>query len=520
MALASKTRYNSNTFGIAAGDSLTPVQQDTGIFPESHRNYVVYNMGRTEVYAKLKYGTKVMWHGVADEATIKPGETKELNNWGRPYYVTGCKIYNNTKERAVVQCVYAPNVFPLFADLEPGAFDELRNKMLKEVVAFGIKYVPYVGAGLSAMVKAFWPENKPNVWEQIQDKVEALVEKQVLNAIAGILSGDVKYFQERITVLSEEIENGGSPESLRVHYMNIAQDLVGFEKKFIFGSEFDNYKEINKYILPHFSTTVLMKISFYVIGMTQGSNIGLSNEDVRNIKLYGERTIQGNSGANKYIMDMYEDRLIDAYRTKVAEDLYDNMMNVRSYVGSQGMEYITIWNYLFANLSEEGLYNDVVVYSTFFGRQTGKMIAQAIPDVQVEPLTPSLTNGKRNKMTKVDFYMWRNQGGAARVGGMKVFFENGQNYTLGTTSGEVQTADFNGALLQKLEVYGGGAIDHLVFHFSNGQVKKIGEKANHNTHTVYELENHHIVGMFLATDNYSLGGQAANFCVSYKLNDK
>ncbi|KAJ8962451.1 hypothetical protein NQ317_012217 [Molorchus minor] len=99
---------------------------------------------------------------------------------------------------------------------------------------------------------------------------------------------------------------------------------------------------------------------------------------------------------------------------------------------------------------------------------------------------------------------------------MKVVFENGDNYTLGTENAEVVRVDFDWALLNQLEVFGSGAIDQLVLYFSDGRRVTVGERSDVHRSTVFELNDHHIVGIFLSSDVWSLGGQAANISVAYK----
>ncbi|KAJ8921438.1 hypothetical protein NQ315_003056 [Exocentrus adspersus] len=517
----SDSRYNSNTFGIDPNDEISPVQQDSGVFPTSHLNYLVYNVGRTEVYAELKYGTKVMWHGTADTSTILPGEKKILVNGGKPYYVTGLRIYNNSDTRAVVHCATADDAYYLYADREPGTFDEMKNKLLRQLFVVGLKHIPYVGSGLSGLVEKFWPENQANVWEQIQDKVRALVDERILQTISGVLTGDLRYYQERLTALAEEMENGAAPENLQAHYMNIAQDLIGFEHKFRFTSDTPDYQNINQYILPHFSAFVMMKMSYYVIGIRNAEKLGLSQDNINSIKTYAGKTIQGDKGAGNYINQLYEDRVDYAYSTWYAEDLYDNIMNVRTYISTQGLEYVKLWNYMLQNpfSAETKPYNDVISYSTFYGRQTANLIYEATLPRPTQPLTPKLLQGKRTKLASLDIYIWRfNKSSPAKIGGAKLRFENNDDYVVGNETNEIQTVEFNGSVLEKLEAYGWGAVDYLVFHFSDGRIETCGTQENHDSHIVFQLGGHHIVSVFMASDNYSLGGQAANIAVSYQLN--
>ncbi|XP_018576463.1 uncharacterized protein LOC108914978 [Anoplophora glabripennis] len=517
------TRYNSNTWGVDANKNIVPLQQDTGLFPGAHKNYLVYNIGRTPVYAELKYGTKVMWHGVADKGTIAPGEKKILKNWGKSYYVTGLQVFNKTGIRAIVHCATEDDEYRLYADKETGAFDEIMYKLLKEIFVQGLKLVPRVGSGLAGIVNQFWPKNEPSVWDQIQDKVKALVDEKILHTISGILSGDLRYYRERITTLSEEIESGSNPNDIRIHYMNIAQDMVGFENKFKFTSDTPNYQDVNQYILPHFSAFILLKISFYVIGIRDSAAIGLTEENVKSITSYANKTVFGDNGANKYITELYKDRVDNAYSTWYSEDLYNDMMNVRTYISTQGLEYMVLWNHMINNpqQADQNPYNDVISYSTFYGRQTPNLIHEATPEDLIPPLTPKLINGRRNKVSYIDFFIWRmNKGeGEPKIGGLRMYFENGDSYTRGTVTKEIRKIQFGGSTLIKLEVHGRGALDFFVFYFSDGRKETCGTKEYHEYHTVFEMKDHHIVAIFIASDNYSLGGQAANVSVAYQLNE-
>ncbi|KAJ8978116.1 hypothetical protein NQ317_015926 [Molorchus minor] len=434
-------RFNSNTFGIKSNDDIVPITQDCGLFPGVHDDYLVYNVGRTEVYCEVQYGTKVLCYGNSDTATVQPGEIKVLSNRGRNYYVTALKIYNNTGERAVVHCANARQIL------------HFGGKGTR--CAVGIKYVSYIGSGLPGLIKTFWPDNQPSIWDRISDKVEALVDKRILERIEHILSRDVTCYRDRIAELSRQIEESRPREYLRANYVNIAQHVIDFENVFVFDKQVPDYRTVNQYILPYYSLTVLMKVSFYVIGIRYRQRIGLTNGDIEKILYCARSTIYGckaNLGANKYIENMY--------------------LEVSSE--RKALKYICIWNHLVENLTYKGIYNDVVTYSTFFGRQTPKQIAWAIPEERNEPLSPSL-----------------------------VSFKIGSSYILGTVCKDVVTVEFNDALLIKMEVFGTGAVDRLRLHFSDGRDINVGENcSNHNA--VFELENHHIVGMFVASDNWSL----------------
>ncbi|KAJ8962449.1 hypothetical protein NQ317_012215 [Molorchus minor] len=414
-------RFNSNTFGIKSNDDIVPILRIAACFPECTTTTWSTTSAELRCTARCSTAQKSCATETAIRLRSSPGEIK----------------------------------------------------IIHDVCAVGIKYVSYIGSGLPGLIKTFWPDNQPSIWDRISDKVEALLNSRGRS------------------------EEGKPREYLRANYVNIAQHVIDFENVFVFDKQVPDYRTVNQYILPYYSLTVLMKVSFYVIGVRYRQRIGLTNGDIEKILYCARSTIYGckaNLGANKYIENMYLE---------------------------EGLEYICIWNHLVENLTYKGIYNDVVTYSTFFGRQTPKQIAWAIPEEPNEPLSPSLVNGRRNEISRVDFFIWHinNGKGPARIGGFKVSFKIGSSYILGTVCKDVVTVEFNDALLIKMEVFGTGAVDRLRLHFSDGRDINVGENgSNHNA--VFELENHHIVGMFVASDNWSLSGQAANFSVAYKLIDR
>lgn len=501
------------TFGISPNSESVILQIDAGIIPSSQTSFRVYNIGRTPVYAKTIYGTKLSWLGSVSHADILPGETKVLPNHGKAYYVLGLKIYNRTNTRAIIS---ADRIYPAVAKDDGGAIDINYNNILKSLVAAGVKYAPTVGSGLSDLVKDFWPENKPSVWHQVKDKVSALIDARILQTVNGILSGDIRHFEERINVLRSKIDEGQNSAS---YYMNIAEDLVGFENKFSFSTEHSDYKQVNFYLLPLYSTLVLMKVKYYVFGLNNAQKIGLTNDNLSDLRRFLTRLVKGERGANKYISDMYKERVDNAYATAHPSILYDTMMSVRTFIAVNGLEYIPIWNSLAENQTADNVYNDAISYSNQYGRLSSQLNKEAIPEVLAQPLTPHLINGKRNKLISIEVYIWRinNGNGPPKVGGLKLVFQNNDIYTMGTTSWEVNKIDFKGANLNKLTVTGAGALDRLTFYFSDGRVITAGSDDSRSSHT-FELEGHHIVSMILSSDGSVLGGQAQNMAVSYQLN--
>ncbi|XP_049823932.1 uncharacterized protein LOC109599065 [Aethina tumida] len=510
--------YDSGIHGLKGGDSTTILEQDSGLFPTRHSDYEVFNIGRSPVYCALKYGTKIAWIGNITTAIVKPGERKMVMNNHKPYYVTALKLQNDTSKR-VITCAHYEGGGSDYPD-EKFEFDMNVNNVLRELVAAGIKYVPYVGSGLSFLVKLFWPEQKKSVWEQVRDQVTSLVDQKILEAINALLAGDIAQYKSRIQTIVDEIKD---KKDASAHYMNIAQDLIGFENKFIFTKTHPDYKKINYSLLPMYSYVIHMKLMFYLIGLDQKDEIHLTKANVEDIKKYADKLLNDKeNGAFAYIKKVYKEQVDECYDTVDVRGYYNSMMLTRAYVAVNGLEYIPIWDYMLKNPSAKDpkIYNDAISYSVFHGRQTPNLTRVATPDDQEEPLTPRLISGKRNKIKSVTVYVWRiNSGrGPPNIGGLKVNFEDGKEYMMGKSNDENKTIEWKNARLEKLSVWGWGALDQLTFKFSDGREESFGTNDNSRNHvTHFELKKHHIVGMVLTTDSPSTGGQATNIAVSYQL---
>lgn len=395
------------------------------------------------------------------------------------------------------------------------------NAALKSVLIFGIAKIPGVGEGLALLLDIFWPQEKENLWEKIKDKVEKLIDQNALQIIELILSGDIKQFEERIKTVNSEIL-GKKLKDASNHYMNIAEDLVGFEKKFIFADlkRLDK-KAINLYVLPLYSTTVLMKVSYYITGIQKAELIGLNESQTTRLKKYLNSLIHDSKGVNYYIKTLNEDRIDATYDDAPPDEIFDAMMYTRSFAAINGLEYIPIWNKMVELHSlDTECYVDVISYSKLFGRQTPDLAKQAIAVEMTQPLTPDLlNNGQRNKIKSITGYI-RRIGGSPRVGGGKIIFENGTNYQFGTITNELVYKELNGALINNLVVYGNKAIDEATFYFSDGSQLSFGERAYPPTYHEFKLSGHHIVSFYITSDAPSLAGQAANIAVAYQLTNK
>ncbi|KAG5875922.1 hypothetical protein JTB14_031166 [Gonioctena quinquepunctata] len=521
MPPSSGKRYNISSYQVAAKNDRTVLEYHSGIFPESVQPFRVYNIGREPVWAEAKYGRAGKWMGGIVGYTVEPGHEQILDIGDRLYYRTGIYLQNNNDNRVLVHCGHKNNQYPWYDKLE-GSW-ELKidiNAIAKKLVVFGVSKIPKVGEVLSSLIEFFWPDTEePSIWDQIKDQVKDLVDTKTNEAIRGILGGDIRHIKERILLLKQDLKRH---QNVDAHFMNIAEDLIGFEKKFALAKE-DNssYGEINYFILPLYSTMVTLKLAFYEFGILNQEDIGLTHEHVQRLKDYSERLVNGPEGAVHHIIEVLNERLLHELNTCNPDHVFDALATVRTFCALNGTEYLAYWKDLLIHPgAEKKPYNDAISYSKVFGRPTPIQARQIVPVDPEQPLTPKLIDGKRNKIDGVDVWMWRinNGRGKPKIGGLKVYFENGDTYEMGGWSSEKHYIYFKGAVCTRLSAWGDGALDGLEFAFSDGRVISVGTKSEaHGIQESFELENHHIAGIYLGNDVGGLGGQAANITVSYQL---
>ncbi|XP_018565910.1 uncharacterized protein LOC108906945 [Anoplophora glabripennis] len=501
MSFDSQHGCNANIFTVDPKSEVSVLKYDCGATAGS---YKVYNIGRMEVYAELEYISKIIYEGL-----VKSGECKIFRNG--EHNALRIRIYNGNSIRGIVQCSRLCEDLKMAHNKEPGLLDKDHNVKLWSVLSVGVKHIPYIQEKFKGLLEAFWPANELNIWEKILQKLQPLVGKETLEKISTILSVRVKTIGDKVRALSEDLEKGRRPVKL---YNDVIHELSGFEKDLIVSD-----KKNNMFLLPLFAQTVLMKTMIYAIGITAKEEMDLSANDLTRIKHYFDNTVRGESGASEYINNMLVERLENAYDTAYPEELYDSMMNVRSYIGVHGMELVRIWDSIYGNpFIGDKIYNDVISYSNFFGRQTPNLIKEATSLKMFPPLTPFFIGFTRVYLVSIDMYIWRRASSSSpKIGGMKLDFGNNTTYTMGTVTGETEKVDFKEAYITKLQVTGNGAVDSCKFFFSDGRQLTFGTIEKDSEEKTFELKGHLIMSLFLCSDNFSTGGQAANIAVSYRL---
>lgn len=185
---------------------------------------------------------------------------------------------------SVLPPAQTPQGSPESSDINWGDFDW--NDLAKTALMTGVKFVPYVGSILGAFVSILWPSSQEDIWEEIRERVEKLIDKkiaertynQVKNALIGLHNNIIEYqhalqySQGNPTVISE---NWTTVHNLFVN------DLPDFQ---------DPGYEI--LLLPLFAQFANLHLSLLRDGALFGSQWGWTQEYVASIQEELSRTIQ------------------------------------------------------------------------------------------------------------------------------------------------------------------------------------------------------------------------------------
>lgn len=127
-------------------------------------------------------------------------------------------------------------------------------EIFKNSLGFALNFIPEVGGVVSFLVRLLWPSPKQDVWGQIKDKVEELIDEKLddeaFARVSTIVSGMNLSLKKYLTLV-----NGASPEEITSLIITINDDFIRE------GPEFQ--QKGHEYILfPLFSVFASLHMTF------------------------------------------------------------------------------------------------------------------------------------------------------------------------------------------------------------------------------------------------------------------
>ena len=90
------------------------------------------------------------------------------------------------------------------------------NDDAKTIVVGGLSLIPEVGGLLSALTSLFWPGT--DVWSQVKGQVEALVDKEIDNAIYGSVDAKLKGLKKDIQSYLDQVKISSGSDMFNTWY--------------------------------------------------------------------------------------------------------------------------------------------------------------------------------------------------------------------------------------------------------------------------------------------------------------
>lgn len=92
----------------------------------------------------------------------------------------------------------------------------------RHVVLSGLSLIPEVGGLVSGLMSFLWPEAKPNVWLEVQDQVEKLLNRKLSAAVTDSVNADLKGLESVLSDYKQALKDSQSRPSFISEKYNVA----------------------------------------------------------------------------------------------------------------------------------------------------------------------------------------------------------------------------------------------------------------------------------------------------------
>lgn len=167
------------------------------------------------------------------------------------------------------------------------------------IVSSIVSEIPYVGSFLSALISFFWPKNEKDIFSEIKERIEQLVNQKIDGASWARLIAKCNEVRAKLDALSQLLQTGNA-ESVNNHYKELTSYLVGIEENFkITGS--DNNPTT---FIPLYCMIVNLTVSFRLLTINKPEDYGLTEKDIEAERILLNELILGTKGAYGYVSDI------------------------------------------------------------------------------------------------------------------------------------------------------------------------------------------------------------------------
>ncbi|WP_230955292.1 insecticidal delta-endotoxin Cry8Ea1 family protein [Burkholderia vietnamiensis] len=103
--------------------------------------------------------------------------------------------------------------------------------MIKTVVTTGLRQVPEVGWLVSGLVELLWPSDRPDIWAQIRERVEQMIDKKIDDAVYSLLKAKLDGLGDVLKLYLSAIKQGDR-EAIRTQFIASNTEFVSTASEF------------------------------------------------------------------------------------------------------------------------------------------------------------------------------------------------------------------------------------------------------------------------------------------------
>ncbi|MCT8250174.1 insecticidal delta-endotoxin Cry8Ea1 family protein [Proteus faecis] len=154
------------------------------------------------------------------------------------------------------------------------------------IIHYGISQIPVVGGVLSTIFGLLWPTDKEDIWSTIKQEVQSLINEDIQEDDWDRLVAAVSELQDKVSFINDQLINA-QYDTAGPELMTVVVDIVGIEENFkIKGTNF-------KYAFaPLFVAVMNLKIALYLEGIKYSNELGLTQDQVNQLKLLLQSDVQ------------------------------------------------------------------------------------------------------------------------------------------------------------------------------------------------------------------------------------
>ena len=178
---------------------------------------------------------------------------------------------------------------------------EALNDSLREIISLGLGEVPGVGWIIEGLALIFWPESKEDIWTEIKENVEELIDKKLDKGKYQTVQEDLEGISVLLKNYSQEIKD--APKDQTKIY-NKYDDVMSAIEKDIFHFQSVGHELL---LLPLFAQLVNIKFALYRDALQHGKEWGLEKSELADIQdKLSQQIKEYTAYANKWYKDGYE----------------------------------------------------------------------------------------------------------------------------------------------------------------------------------------------------------------------